>query len=69
MFFFLLFYIFVLSILGLPVGQHINIYAVIDGKPCIRSYTPVSSDEDLGYMDLVIKVCFNTWGWEALQVL
>jgi hypothetical protein len=23
----------------------------------IRSYTPVTSDEDKGYMDLVIKVC------------
>ncbi|KAK3927742.1 NADH-cytochrome b5 reductase 2 [Frankliniella fusca] len=45
--------------LGLPVGQHINISASINGEPCIRSYTPVSSDEDLGYMDLVIKVYFK----------
>ncbi|XP_014250463.1 NADH-cytochrome b5 reductase 1 isoform X3 [Cimex lectularius] len=43
-------------ILGLPVGQHIFLTAQIDGEPVIRSYTPVSSDDDLGYMDLVVKV-------------
>jgi len=42
---------------GLPVGQHIHLSAKIDDQVVIRSYTPVTSDEDKGYMDLVIKVC------------
>lgn len=45
--------------LGLPVGQHIFVSADIDNEAVIRSYTPVSSDEDLGYMDLVVKVYFK----------
>uniref|UniRef100_A0A2K6S0V8 cytochrome-b5 reductase n=1 Tax=Saimiri boliviensis boliviensis TaxID=39432 RepID=A0A2K6S0V8_SAIBB len=36
-------------ILGLPVGQNL----------VIRPYTPVSSDDDKGFMDLVIKVYFK----------
>jgi len=43
-------------ILGLPIGQHIFLSATIDNEPIIRSYTPVTSDDDIGYMDLVIKV-------------
>ncbi|XP_041367870.1 NADH-cytochrome b5 reductase 3-like [Gigantopelta aegis] len=46
-------------ILGLPVGQHIYLTARIDGQLVIRPYTPVSSDDDVGYMDLVIKVYFK----------
>lgn len=46
-------------ILGLPIGQHIHLSAKIDEQIVIRSYTPVSSDEDKGYMDLVIKVYFR----------
>jgi len=46
-------------ILGLPVGQHIYLSARIDGQLVIRPYTPVSSDDDKGYMDLVIKVYFK----------
>jgi ferredoxin-NADP reductase len=42
---------------GLPVGQHIHLSAKIDDQVVIRSYTPVTSDEEKGYMDLVIKVC------------
>ena len=41
---------------GLPVGQHVYLSARIDGNLVIRPYTPVSSDDDLGYMDLVVKV-------------
>ena len=37
-------------------GQHIYLSARIDGQLVIRPYTPVSSDDDKGYMDLVIKV-------------
>lgn len=41
--------------LGLPIGQHISISAEIDGKTITRSYTPTSSDDDLGHFDLVVK--------------
>lgn len=45
--------------LGLPIGQHISLkYVDKDGKDIIRSYTPTSSDDDLGYVDFVIKVYF-----------
>ncbi|GAB1607974.1 NADH-cytochrome b5 reductase 3-like isoform X2 [Argonauta hians] len=43
-------------ILGLPVGQHIYLSARINGELVVRPYTPTSSDDDKGYMDLVIKV-------------
>ncbi|XP_009890996.1 PREDICTED: NADH-cytochrome b5 reductase 2 [Charadrius vociferus] len=43
-------------ILGLPVGQHVYLSAKIDGNLVIRAYTPVSSDETKGYVDLIIKV-------------
>lgn len=46
-------------ILGLPVGQHIYLTARINGELVIRPYTPVSSDDDHGYVDLVIKVYFK----------
>ena len=43
--------------LGLPIGQHISIAATPKGaeKEVVRSYTPISSDEDLGYVDFMIK--------------
>lgn len=53
------------SILGLPIGQHISMAANLDvrdpktekveNKEVFRSYTPISSDFDLGYFDLLIK--------------
>lgn len=43
---------------GLPIGQHIFLSATIDNEPIIRSYTPVTSDEDVGFMDLVVKVSY-----------
>uniref|UniRef100_A0A8C2RPW1 FAD-binding FR-type domain-containing protein n=1 Tax=Capra hircus TaxID=9925 RepID=A0A8C2RPW1_CAPHI len=43
-------------VLGLPVGKHVYLSARIDGNLVIRPYTPVTSDEDQGYVDLVIKV-------------
>ncbi|OWZ15853.1 NADH-cytochrome b5 reductase [Phytophthora megakarya] len=47
-------------VLGLPVGQHISLrYTDADGKLVMRSYTPVSSDDTKGYVDLVIKVYFK----------
>ncbi|KAJ0104339.1 hypothetical protein N8I77_007442 [Diaporthe amygdali] len=47
-------------ILGLPIGQHISIGAVLpqpDGtsKEIVRSYTPISGDEQAGHFDLLIK--------------
>jgi len=46
-------------VLGLPTGKHVNLSARIDGKLCIRAYTPVSSDAtDQGYVDFIIKVYF-----------
>lgn len=46
-------------ILGLPTGQHIHLSAKVNDQLVVRPYTPVSSDDDLGYMDLVIKVYFR----------
>ncbi|XP_038620360.1 NADH-cytochrome b5 reductase 2 [Tachyglossus aculeatus] len=43
-------------ILGLPIGQHVYLSAKILGMPVIRAYTPVSSDEEKGSVDLVVKV-------------
>lgn len=45
--------------LGLPIGQHVYLSAKINGELVIRPYTPTSSDDDLGYVDLVIKVYFG----------
>lgn len=44
------------DVLGLPIGQHLSLKATVDGKEIYRSYTPVSSDDELGYFDLLIKV-------------
>jgi len=44
------------DVLGLPIGQHLSVKATSDGKEVYRSYTPVSSDDDLGHFDLIIKV-------------
>jgi len=46
-------------VLGLPVGQHIYLSARINGSLIVRPYTPVSSDEEKGYIDLVVKVYFK----------
>ncbi|KAK3864193.1 hypothetical protein Pcinc_030102 [Petrolisthes cinctipes] len=46
-------------VLGLPVGQHIYVSGRIGGQIVVRPYTPVSSDNTSGYMELVIKVYFK----------
>lgn len=46
-------------VLGLPTGQHIYLTSRIDGQLVVRPYTPTSSDEDEGFMDLVVKVYFK----------
>ncbi|KAJ8002786.1 hypothetical protein DPEC_G00162570 [Dallia pectoralis] len=43
-------------VLGLPVGQHVYLSAKVNGSLVIRAYTPVSSDQDRGFVDLVVKV-------------
>lgn len=43
-------------ILGLPIGQHIHLSATVNNELVIRAYTPVSSDDDEGFVDLVVKV-------------
>ena len=45
------------DILGLPIGQHISLAATPKGaeKEVVRSYTPISSDENHGYFDVMIK--------------
>ncbi|PYH49156.1 cytochrome b5 reductase family protein [Aspergillus saccharolyticus JOP 1030-1] len=45
------------DILGLPIGQHISLAANIEGQPkeVVRSYTPISSDNEAGYFDLLVK--------------
>lgn len=44
------------DVVGLPIGQHVSIKAMIDGKNVQRSYTPTSNNLDLGVLELVIKV-------------
>ncbi|XP_029552812.1 NADH-cytochrome b5 reductase 2 [Salmo trutta] len=46
-------------VLGLPVGQHVYLSAKVNGSLVIRAYTPVSSDEDQGFVDLVVKVYYK----------
>jgi hypothetical protein len=47
-------------VLGLPIGQHISLKFTDDeGKEVQRSYTPVSSNDEKGYVDFVIKVYFK----------
>ncbi|KAI1797813.1 NADH-cytochrome b5 reductase [Ganoderma leucocontextum] len=43
------------DVLGLPIGQHVSVTAEINGKDIMRSYTPTSSDDNLGHFDLLIK--------------
>ena len=43
-------------VLGLPVGNHMYLSARIGGELVRRPYTPVTSDDELGYFELVIKV-------------
>lgn len=45
------------DVLGLPIGQHISLAVTFPGqpKPTVRSYTPISSDEDVGHFDLLLK--------------
>ncbi|XP_041651972.1 NADH-cytochrome b5 reductase 2 [Cheilinus undulatus] len=46
-------------ILGLPIGQHVYLSAKVNGSLVVRAYTPVSCDDDQGYVDLVVKVYYK----------
>ncbi|CAA6664918.1 unnamed protein product [Spirodela intermedia] len=43
------------QVLGLPVGKHIFLSALVDGKACMRAYTPTSTDGEIGHFELVVK--------------
>ncbi|KAJ5817923.1 Cytochrome b5 [Penicillium robsamsonii] len=43
------------DVIGLPIGQHVAIKAMINGASVLRSYTPTSNNLDLGKLELVIK--------------
>ncbi|KAI3403521.1 CBR1 [Candida oxycetoniae] len=45
--------------LNLPIGQHISIGAIVDGKEIVRSYTPISTSDQKGHFDLLIKTYEN----------
>lgn len=47
------------QILGLPVGKHIFLCATIDEKLCMRAYTPTSTNDDVGFFELVVKIYFK----------
>jgi len=44
--------------LGISVGKHVKAHAIVAGKEISRNYTPVSTVDERGYFDLVIKVYF-----------
>nr|XP_008006115.2 NADH-cytochrome b5 reductase 2 isoform X1 [Chlorocebus sabaeus] len=46
-------------VLGLPVGNYVQLLAKIDNELVVRAYTPVSSDDDRGFVDLIIKIYFK----------
>ncbi len=46
-------------------GNHMYLSARINGELVSRPYTPVSSDDELGYFELVIKVSSLKYGIES----
>mmetsp|Transcript_52754 Transcript_52754/g.97640 ORF Transcript_52754/g.97640 Transcript_52754/m.97640 type:complete len:902 (-) Transcript_52754:90-2795(-) len=45
--------------LGLPTGMHMFLRAKIDGQVVMRPYTPMTDDETVGHVDLLVKVYFK----------
>ena len=45
-------------VLGAKCGQHVFFIASIENKDIIRKYTPISLENDKGYIEFAIKVCF-----------
>ena len=50
--------------LGLPVGQHlmVRLRDPVTREAIIRSYTPISEINDKGFMEMLVKVYFDTPG-------
>ncbi|KAM6158668.1 NADH-cytochrome b5 reductase 2 [Rhynchocyon petersi] len=46
-------------VLGLPVGNYVHLMAKIDDELVIRAYTPVTRDDDQGFVDFIIKIYFK----------
>lgn len=47
-------------ILGLPIGKHMKLkFTDSEGEDITRAYTPISSDDDAGFFELLIKVYEN----------
>ena len=45
------------DVLGLPIGKHLSLIALNkESEQVSRSYTPVSTDKNQGYVDFVIKI-------------
>ncbi len=44
---------------GLPIGQHISLRGLVDGKFVSRPYTPVSNNLDRGVIELVLRFYDN----------
>lgn len=44
------------QILGVPVGHHIYLRALVGGRLVVRPYTPVSPKKQEGSFDLVVKI-------------
>lgn len=45
------------TVLGLPIGSHVRLRCLDKkGEEVLRSYTPVTSDDEIGYMELMIKI-------------
>ena len=44
------------TVLGLPIGQHVAIKALVGDQFVTRSYTPVSNNRDLGRLELVLRI-------------
>lgn len=51
---------FFLYLLSLSIAcvwlQHVYMSATVDGSTVVRPYTPITSDDDKGFFDLMIKV-------------
>jgi len=44
--------------LGIPVGKHIRLSVDIKGEQVIRQYTPISTVDTVGYVDLLVKIYY-----------
>jgi len=45
--------------LGLPTGMHMFLRAKVDDQIVMRPYTPMTDDETVGHVDLLVKVYFR----------